>query len=414
MNIFEYAKMKKVLGGSGGSGGGGAALNIAYGDTAPEDTSKLWVKTAKPSAVKVSSELSIETADNTSITRLDALSVGTTYAPESEAQVGTKLYIFGGYYSKLYYHNKIICFDTESQTAVHLTATLPVKLSYPACAAIGDIIYIFGGVNNGDFTKAETKIYRLDTKTETLTTLSTELPYQLQGIPAFTHGDAIYLFGGNAGNSTQYNTILKFDSKTETIETLNATLDTARTKLFGAKVGEDIYLFGGYPAGTSVLKFNCASETLIATPVTIPATMSGVQNSACAVIEDTIYIFGGTKTGSGTKNIHTFNPATQNIELLPTALPFAMSDANLAVRDDNSVYLISGSALCLFVTGMAIVLNEDILQIQLGLNKNIFKLVNTDKAQVEIRVDKVYKGNADGIGEEVKASLHNGTSWVEI
>ena len=36
------------------SGGGGSELNIAYGDTAPEDTSKLWVKTTEPDSVEIS------------------------------------------------------------------------------------------------------------------------------------------------------------------------------------------------------------------------------------------------------------------------------------------------------------------------------------------------------------------------
>ena len=41
---------------TGKSKGGGVELNIAYGDTPPEDTSKLWVKTAEPNGVLISPE----------------------------------------------------------------------------------------------------------------------------------------------------------------------------------------------------------------------------------------------------------------------------------------------------------------------------------------------------------------------
>lgn len=44
--------------------GGGGELNIAYGDTAPEDTSKLWVKTTEPESVEISPELFGEELQN--------------------------------------------------------------------------------------------------------------------------------------------------------------------------------------------------------------------------------------------------------------------------------------------------------------------------------------------------------------
>lgn len=44
--------------------GGGGELNIHYGDTAPEDTSKLWVKTTEPESVEISPELFGEELQN--------------------------------------------------------------------------------------------------------------------------------------------------------------------------------------------------------------------------------------------------------------------------------------------------------------------------------------------------------------
>lgn len=44
--------------------GGGGELNIYYGDTAPTDTSKLWVKTTEPESVEISPELFGEELQN--------------------------------------------------------------------------------------------------------------------------------------------------------------------------------------------------------------------------------------------------------------------------------------------------------------------------------------------------------------
>jgi hypothetical protein len=89
---------------TGSGGGGGAELNIAYGDTAPEDTSKLWVKTTAPSKVHVGYDFpSLEVAtiaDGSSGEGGDAEMLTevlpTALRSACSVLVGTNIYLFGG------------------------------------------------------------------------------------------------------------------------------------------------------------------------------------------------------------------------------------------------------------------------------------------------------------------------------
>ena len=66
---------------------GGASLNIAYGNTAPSDTSKLWIKGNEPEEMTITTQQLFSTLSITLPTA--AYGIGT-------AGVGTKIYLFGG------------------------------------------------------------------------------------------------------------------------------------------------------------------------------------------------------------------------------------------------------------------------------------------------------------------------------
>jgi hypothetical protein len=54
------------------------------------------------------------------------------------------------------------------------------------------------------------------------------------------------------------------------------------------------------------------------------------------------------------------------------------------------------------------------IELQSGLLKNKFNLINTDNAQLQIGVENVYIGNENNEAELCEAYLHNGTEWVQI
>ena len=86
----NIAKNVTILG-VAGTFKGGAELNIAYGNTAPEDTSKLWVKTSEPSNVLVSAS---QFGNGSLETGISSLPTGATGI--ASGVVGTKIYLFGG------------------------------------------------------------------------------------------------------------------------------------------------------------------------------------------------------------------------------------------------------------------------------------------------------------------------------
>ena len=388
------------------SSGGGAELNIAYGDTAPEDTSKLWVKTTHPSAVKVSSEIP---HPEEQVSLLSATL--TTNVPHPGcARKGNKVYLF--------YKLKISCFDIETETISTLSTALPANLEHLPAEIVGTKIYLFGG-KKGSVGKAE--IYCFDTETETISTLSTVLPSARAGITSATYGTDIFLFGGatiSGGNSTEaLNSILLFDTQTETITTLNITLPEGGAMFATVMEGNNkLHLLGGYSVGYSVRgKHYCFElDTRKITELTENGNLER-SGAATALFDGVTYLIGGTQ---GDNHIRRYNLITDTIEELSLTHCFGTTDGRYrrAVTDGDTVYIFGGASaeICRLDIPQEVSLSANNLQIVSGLTANTFNIINTDTAQVEIGVNKVYKGNADGIGEEVEASLHNGTSWVTI
>jgi hypothetical protein len=213
--------------------GGGAELNIAYGDTAPEDTSKLWVKTSKPSVVNVSSE---EIRKDEQITILpDELHIASTGA--GCVKKGNIVYLFVNY--------KILLFDIETETLTTPSTVTSGIEPYIAAEMVGSKIYLFGGSSN----TATNKILCFDTETETLTTLSTTLPEPNCGMTSAVMGTSIFLFGGWYMQYMSWgggkDKILLFDTETETITTLSSTLpSTGGAYAKTLENGNKLHLFG--------------------------------------------------------------------------------------------------------------------------------------------------------------------------
>ena len=113
----------------------GASLNIAYGNTAPSDTSKLWIKGNEPEEMTITTQQLLSTLSTKLPTA--AYGIGT-------AAVGTKIYLFGGSRTSGSL-NTIQVFDTTNNTISTLPTTLPTAAYGIGTAAVGTKIYLFGG-----------------------------------------------------------------------------------------------------------------------------------------------------------------------------------------------------------------------------------------------------------------------------
>lgn len=341
--------------------GGGADLNIAYGDTAPTDTSKLWIKSTKPASIDFTQNPEQQVQGITS-EGLPNLPFGSYLI--GHAAVGTKIYLFGGVKQSSTSNAKVDTiqeFDTETKTITTLSTRLIKKGYGPTCVAVGTKIYIFGfGVPN---------IQAFDTISKSITLLSATLLGNGTYISCAAIGTKIYLFYAPNSSNSQI-LIQEFDTTTNTLTTLL----TETEKYRGAgcvAIGNKIYLFGGGAGSADTGYINKIkvfdTEQNILTDLSLTTAAKG--NIAAEAVGNKIFLFGGYDGTNYYANIQEF------------IVTFALSSGNILVQED---YL-----------------------------NNVFDVLPAP-TRVQIGVRNVYKGNASNEAEFVDAYIHNGTNWVNV
>ena len=389
-------------------------FKIAYDTTAPADTSKLWVKRAKPSTIEIVTTPVKGSTKLTYATAIMPIEMTNTEA----VQVGTKIYLFGGINSKGY-NTSIRVLDTTTGKFITLTVTgLTNSLHKLGATAVGTKIYLFGGQggNPGN------NIYVFDTATNSFSTLSPVIPgASVRAIAAVAVGTKIYLFGGGYAMG-RLSTIYVFDTTNNSLTALSATLPTASDYITVASVDTKIYLFGGDTgsgSSASIQIFDTTTNTLTTSSAVLPISAS---NMGCAVINKKIYLFGGANTVSGISNplytINVFNTETQQISTLSTQLPKSLTGIS-CTSSGSTIYLFGGYDCVsdyLNVVGTFNVLTSEFsartntLLIETGDNNNTFELL----PDVKLGVSAVYYDDSSGNRTKVSAALYKNGAWVEI
>ena len=383
----------------------GVSLNIAYGDTEPSETNKLWCKCAEPSSVMAKSKFdgaeSISALDTVLPQGASGMGVGV---------VGKKVYLFGGHIVSDY-SNKIRVFDTETGTITTLSATLPKACYEIASATIGTKVYLFGGFDDSGSCLNTINVY--DTETDTITTHSTTLPKVFSYMASATIGTKVYLFGGRSRygySSTNY----VFNTETGTITTLSGTLPTACTGSASAIVGTKVYLFGGFDDSGSYLNtinvYDTETEKITTLSATLPKTCSYI---ASATIGTKVYLFGGYNGSEYFNTICVFNTESEDVTTLTTQLLIACDHMGSATIGEK-VYLFGGHngsySDRISEFNVQSNLTENTLLLQTSFSDNTFDIVDG----IEMGVKNVYLGNSDNVGEKVEAYLHKDGVWTQI
>lgn len=345
--------------------GGAGKINVEYSQTAPSDTSKLWIKSTEPENI----EFVFDPAQEIQGVKVLDPTLETPACQIGCAAVGTKVYLFGGEMASGNL-NTIQDFDTVQKIITTSLVTLPRATRDIGCAAVGTKIYLFGGFGDGLYLKT---IQVFDTTTRTIETLEATIAKGSISIGCAAVGTKIYLFGGVGGGGVYLNTIQVFDTETKTIETLETTLPIALENICCAAVGTKIYLLGGHSSSDhsnikTIQEFDPETKTL----TTLSATLATVANEAgYAAAGTNIYLFGGIN-GYSTPYIDTIQEFV---------IEFPLLSGNILAQQDNT--------------------------------KNLFDVVKSP-TKVTIGVKNVYKGNSSNIAEYVDAYLYNGTNWVNI
>lgn len=378
--------------------GGGAGLNIEYGNTAPTDTSKLWIRSNTKLNTVIKKDINNQINDLSLNLKLDISTRGMGCAA-----VGSDIYLFGGEYvdNNTIYKTKSIYKYSVNANVISIYGTkLPQSASNIACAAVGTKIYLFGGELAAISFSNIIQVY--DTQNSTLTTLSATLPTASANLSCAVFDKKIYLFGNMSS------TIYVFDTTTNTINNFDVDLPFQSTMIGCAAVGTKIYLFSGFAKQNKnivVLDIETKSVTTLNTEIE-----DNVFGIGCAAVGSNIYLFGG-KSNNGnvaTNSIQVFDSITNTIETLKVKLPnqiFGMA----CTTAEQKIYLFGGeyyenaneNSSCLdtifqFIPFFYLPKNE--VFIQQDNSKNLFKLANAP-TQVEIGIKNVYCGNENNISE---------------
>ena len=410
-------------------------LNIAFGDEPPEDTSKLWVKSAEPNNVTI--QPNAEAFQYTDTLTVEAIATrGGKQAYACSAVIDDSIYFFCGIGETSSSRNSYVERFYKSGTRwlkEQITTSWSNSVHKACCASAGTLIYVFGGVDYASWNwKATNKIFVIDTVAKTVSTASVTLPSARASSCCATIGTKTYIFGGNStmGAGGQLDTILCFDSEAVTVTTLEEKLPERIQMPFCCAVGSKIYIFGGHGYDSGLLNtiyfFDGETETLEQLGQTLPVPL---VYSACTAIGENIYIFGGATTTDYTPSydIYRFNTRTHKIYKCKSTMSAGPIGAS-AGTSANGTLLFAGSEYksslpCVqnavdtveaFVGSTDFSLDEGALKIITSETKNVFPVTKEDGVQVEIGVDSIFKGDTNNQAEPIEAALYKDGAWVTI
>ena len=149
---------------------------------------------------------------------------------------GTAAYVLGGFDGQ---QGSATILRTIDGTTFTVVGTAAVTVRYPAVAASGGSIWLFGGEHAG---KQITDVQRIDLATGR-GRVTGHLPRPLAHAGAFTLGGSVFIAGGRT-SSTVADTVLRFDTA-DLRFTAVGHLPAARSDFGVAVVGAAAYLIGG-------------------------------------------------------------------------------------------------------------------------------------------------------------------------
>ena len=428
-NAFKADWPSFALGFNAGksNGGGGAELNIAYGDTPPEDTSKLWTKTSKASRVIVSPDKVFTEGGQDESAELFTIKTGNYQGVW--ASVGTDCYIFG--YRTLGSSNAsatIYKFNTITRVYSTLSAKLPVALLWQSVAVYGKKVYLFGGrtADYGTSGSVSSSIVEFDADTLEAKALDTTLPSAVGGSCCAVVGNKAYIFGGDITGSTTGKFVdyaFVFDFETKDVRLSKNQLPKASSFMACGAIGDKIYLFGGLEGRREILRFDTIDETFTKLEASLPGDRH-VMGSA--TINDEIFLFGGndstyTNVSSFVNTVWRFNESNNKItECLPVPVdyPNQMNVAAVGTKIYGRGSFGSTTSNAYFFEYAPMLgsqlLDHDTLQIYPAWERNEFNIIDSDNLKIPVGVDMVHRGNENGESIKVEALLYKNGAWTPI
>ena len=400
--------------------GSGSSLNIAYGNTPPTDTSKLWVPLAKkPSNVEIGM-YSLESAEDyidTKDAKLPVATYGTT-----SVEIGGKIYIFGGQASDA--RKQILVYDPATDTIATAKRTVvgddgstteedvvfPANCYYAAAVAINGKAYIFGGYN------AIKTMYVYDPASGEVVTKEDTLKTAVQNASAVAINGKAYILGGQT-SSSHVKTIQEYDPDTGECSTKNGTFPSSIYDTAAVAINGKAYIFGGSGSSsylTSIHEYDPFSDVCRKLDTVL---LDGLSKGCAVAINGKAYIFGGQITGTGREDmIQEYDPITDTIAEKPKTLASVLSNASAAVVNGKA-YIFGGNtgsssdAIQEYTPKAHLGENNAKVTATVATNTDngviVTNIVNRKNEQLKMRVLSVFAGDGDGYATEKTAYVYN-------
>jgi outer membrane protein assembly factor BamB len=181
----------------------------------------------------------------------------------SAATIGSTVYLVGGYDGTNATRDVLA---TSDGVQFRTIAQIPVGVRYPAVAALGDNIFVFGGELGGSESSA---VQEINVRSGSARVIA-QLPSPRTEAGAVTFGGSIYVVGGLAGGSASSD-VVRFDPQT-TQFSFDGQLPRPVADSAAVTIGETAYLVGGEAAAIS-------SGVTVLHETTVPATSAQAAGS---------------------------------------------------------------------------------------------------------------------------------------
>lgn len=385
---------------TGKSKGGGVELNIAYGDTPPEDTSKIWVKSQKPEKVRVEPLKFSETFDY-------PYEVALHYVNRACVSFDNKIYMFGGL-------NNVG--STTGISTVYDTVTKETKpiASPPRFGALTR------AVTNGNdvhfFADGYWSVFFQDR--EAWGNGSTSIPADYRGAACCCVDGFVYFFGGGSSAKT---TIGKLNLETKEFSGCEAAFTSARNYISCVAIGPKIYLFGGINSSKYSMSSAMCYDTTNDSLSNIKTMPTAKYDMGCLAYGDDILLVGGRHNDSkGTTyfdEVMIYRPSTDEYLLCDGTL----SNKRLVegcVMVGDKVYLTGVYATEyaheIETFRVAPPVENGAIAMHLKTSGTKIPIINDETVHIETEIGGTYFGDENGVGQPVEALMFKDGEWTNI
>lgn len=423
-NVKKDVSIGGVVGTYEGATSSNMSLNIAYGNTAPSDTTKLWLKCDEPESVEVKHTLSGSTIN--SITEVCDITNPVSDVRLASARYNTcyisdfKIAIVG------YNHVRIFDINTASYTADY-TVSVGTDEAYTNVLYKNGILYF--GYNDTFYT------YNLSTQT-----LSSITGFTLIKYIAFNTNDIITILDYSSG--TNSSNIYYYTISTNTKD-LYKTINTNKFSLINLYDNNKViinnkfyqFFYSSDNAGNYFYKINLLTGLVedFTSLDNFVKSKGWEHYRRQSIVYDNVryvYLTGGTYKTSVSSETYNMVPKIIRYDVLSDSFQeldnqlLGVKENHFSLLIDGKIYIFGGNTdrggtrtnkidciepiYKLDKYKLAIISNDYML------TPTRFNIINTISVKMNININNAFIGITGSVAKQVDMYYHDGTNWNKI